>query len=190
RSLGGDGKELVQVWAKLAQENSMFLSFPPEDEIRANVKEVQAAIPGLLKHLDNRDVNVRRQLMECLTILGPAAKDALPALIKTLEDDDFAAGGAVVALGAVGPEAKPAVKALVKRYEDVKAREAAGKAREGDYYRRKILDAMEKIGPGAVDAIPMLLKYLPDQPQAARVLGKIGPAAKEAVPALEKMRRE
>jgi HEAT repeat protein len=36
----------------------------------------------------------------------------------------------------------------------------------------------------------MLLKYLPDQPQAARVLGKIGPSAKEAVPVLEKMHRD
>jgi hypothetical protein len=41
----------------------------------------------------------------------------------------------VEGLGAMGPEARPAVKALVKRYEDIKTREAAGKAREGDYYR-------------------------------------------------------
>jgi HEAT repeat protein len=190
RSLRGDGKELVHVWVKLAQDNPAFLTFPPEDEVRANPKEVQTALSDLVKHLGNQDVNVRARVMEFLAILGPAAKEAMPALIKTLDDDDFPASQAVAALGAMGPEAKPAVKALVKHYEDVKAREANGKAPEGDYRRRKILEAMEKIGPGAVDAIPLLLKYLPEQPQAARVLGKIGPLAKEAVPALEKMYRE
>src|SRR5262249_49874867 len=41
----------------------------------------------------------------------------------------------------------------------------------------------------AADAVPKLIEWLPEHPQAARVLGKIGSAAKDAIPALEKMHK-
>jgi HEAT repeat protein len=97
---------------------------------------------------------------EALRRLGPAARSAIPALIKALDDDRaWVRGGAVRALGAFRADAKetvPALIALVGREE----REAL-EAREWDY------------PPNASEAIALL--------------GDFGPAAKEALPLLRRL---
>jgi HEAT repeat protein len=189
RRIKADPKDVVLVWVKCMKENPGLLNFPPEDEIRGNAAAAKLCLPALTKYLKHEDANVRRRVTEVLKIMGPAAKDAIPALIKALDDDSFVSHGAIEALAAMGSDARPAVEALVKRFEYIKALEALGKEREGDFGRRMILTALEQIGPGAVDAVPRLIEWLPQYPQAARVLGKIGAAAKAGVPALEKMHR-
>jgi HEAT repeat protein len=189
RGMKADSKDIVLVWMKCMKENAAFLTFPPEDELRDNAAAARACLPVLAKYLQNEDVNVRRRVTEIYKILGPAARDAMPVLIKALEDDSFVSSGALDALAALGGDARPAVKAIVQRFENLKAQEAAGKEREGAYHRQLILSALEQIGPGAVDAVPKLIAWLPEYPQAARVLGKIGAPAKDGVPALEKMHR-
>ncbi|HEY7154075.1 MAG TPA: HEAT repeat domain-containing protein [Gemmataceae bacterium] len=187
RRIKADSKDIVLVWMKCMKENPALLTFPPEDELRDNAAAARSCLPVLSKYLKSEDVNVRRRVTEILKIMGPTAKDAMPDLIKALDDDSFVSSGAVAALAALGRDARPAVKALVQRFENLKNLEAAGKEREGPYHRREILSALEQIGPGARDAVPKLIEWLPEYPQAARVLGMIGAAAKDGVPALEKM---
>jgi HEAT repeat protein len=57
------------------------------------------------------------------------------------------------------------------------------------FEREKAAGALAKLGPGAKDAVPALVKALADPDEDVRrripyALGKIGPAAKDAVPAL------
>jgi HEAT repeat protein len=113
--------------------------------------------------------------------MGPAAEKAIPALIEALDGDSFVAHTAMEALGAMGSLAKPAVAPLVRKFEKTTPEE-----READYHKLKILEALEQIGPGAVEAVPRLMEWLPQNPMAVRVLGRIGPGAKAAVPVLEK----
>jgi len=122
---------------------------------------------------------VRRVAVVTLGGIGPRAKEAIPALIAALKDDDpgvrqTAAG----ALGGIGPEAKEAIPALIAALKD------------GDPgVRRTAAEALEGIGPAAKEAIPALIAALKDgdpwvRRTAAEALGAIGPAAKEAIPAL------
>lgn len=179
-----ESKEVAAVWAKLVQKNPFFLTFPPSEAIRANrsEKEIEEIVPFVVKQLKARDVNTRRRATEVLKLLGPAAKPAMPALIAALDDDSFAAHGAMEALGAMGADAQPAVAVLVRKFEAIRP-----DARESDFEKREILTALEHIGPGAREAVPQLQKWLPDNPRAARVLAAIGPDAKAAVPTLEKL---
>ncbi|MGF1580940.1 MAG: HEAT repeat domain-containing protein [Gemmataceae bacterium] len=78
--------------------------------------------------------------------MGPDAKDALPALVKALDDKELSVRGSVVkALGQIGAEAKDAVPALIKALKD--------KAKE---LREKAAYALGEIGPAAKDALPTL----------------------------------
>ena len=182
RGMQADPKEIVEIWAALLPKQPAFLHFPPTDEIRTYGKEAQPALPALLEYLNDRDVNTRRRTVEALTAMGPAAEKAIPALIKALDGDSFVAHGAMEALGAMGSRAKPAVAPLVRNFEKTKPDD-----REASYHQTKILTALEQIGPGAVEAVPRLLEWLPAHERAIRVLGKIGPGAKAAVPVLEKI---
>ncbi|HEY7426475.1 MAG TPA: HEAT repeat domain-containing protein [Gemmataceae bacterium] len=181
-ALQADSKEIVEVWVALLKKDRSFLNFPPADAIRGNRKEAQAALPALREYFKDRDVNTRRRVTEAMTALGPAAAKAIPALIEALDEDSFVAHGAMEALGAMGDLAKPAVAPLVRKFDKIKPSD-----REPDYSKDKILTTLAQIGPGAVEAVPALLKWLPDNPAAARVLGRIGPGTRTAVPALEKM---
>jgi HEAT repeat protein len=177
-----DPREIVQIWAKLVTENSWFLTFPPKDEIQLHAKDLQEILPRLLEYLKNPNVNVRRESTEILAAMGPAAREAVPALIKALDDDFDAAHGAMEALGAMGGSARPAVAPLLRKFAAIKDGDM-----EARYRRETILKSLEGIGPAAVEAVPRLLEWLPDHPRAARVLGKIGPEARTAIAPLEKM---
>jgi HEAT repeat protein len=178
-----DPKDVARIWAVLLKKNPSFVSFPPKEELREHGKEAQAALPILLDILKSPDVNARRRATEALAAMGPGAEKAIPALIETLDDESsFVADGAVEALGEMGSLAKPAVAPLLRKFEKIK-----GDDREADFEKRKILTALEGIGPGTGEAVAKLVEWLPKNPQAARVLGRIGPAAKAAVPALERI---
>jgi HEAT repeat protein len=185
KGMGAEPREVVQVWTKLIKKNKEFLTFRPREAIRLHPKEVQDSFPLLYEYLTDRDVNVRARVTEILAEMGPAATAAVPALIKALEDDSFVAHDATRALGAIGPAARPAVVPLLKRWDNIKPGE-----READYHRETILKTLASIGPGAVEAVPRLVEWLPDHPLAARALGAVGPEAKVAVGALEKMYRD
>ncbi len=157
------------------------------------------AVPELVKLLDNKDDLARGMAAQTLGIIGPAAKEAVPALIAALKNpkDDLAKikppanarglnrqGGRSVypffarALGRIGPDAKAAVPALREKlkHEDFKIRLSA-------------VEALGKIGPEAKEASLEIAEALTDGKQevilaALFALKGIGPAGKGAVPAL------
>src|SRR5205823_299713 len=77
--------------------------------------------------------------------IGPAARDAVPALIAALKaKDDSDSWAAAAALGGIGPAAKAAVPALHKL---VKERQCVASAK-----------ALGRIGPAARAAVPDLIR--------------------------------
>jgi hypothetical protein len=144
-------------------------------------------IPALVNALryERADAAVRdlvRQLAaDSLRTLGPAAKEALPALERSLKTDQ-ASGvrhAAALALGAIGPEATAALTHALRAavYED----------------RWPLIQALGALGAGGKGAVstlvgvlqgPVLHDYLGVRREAAASLGKIGSEAKAAVPAL------
>jgi len=181
-AMRADPKEIVEIWIELLKKNPWFLSHCPKAAVGERGEEARAALPLLLGFLKDPDVNTRHRATKCLAAMGPAAEKAIPELIQALDDHSFVAYGAMEALGAMGSLAQPAVAPLMNKFEAVQPGE-----REASFRKREILTALERIGPGAAEAVPRLLLWLPENPAAARVLGQIGPDADSAVPALERM---
>ena len=114
----------------------------------------------------------------------PAAKDAVPALITALEDENvYVRHLATNTLGQIGSAAKDAVPALITALGD-----------ENENVRFTAVHALGQIGPAAAPAVPALItafssgdENLHVRISAGMALGQIGPAAKDAVPELEKL---
>ncbi len=134
------------------------------------------------------DVKVRRKAIEALTTIGPDAKNAVPALIKALDDDDAEVRiGAIGAIGAIGPAAKQAVADLARFMSDrspvfcmqaiktivkigvvnetsVSALLKAMKDGADDEARYAALDGLKSLGNDAIDmAAPRLLSLIKDK---------------------------
>jgi HEAT repeat protein len=121
---------------------------------------VVAAITSYLK--EKGDVETQVALIALLERAGPAAKDAVPQLIKAIDDPREKRGAgeqkpvqasAIKALGEIGVHAKPALQRLFKLVKDAKqpmtTRQAAARAikkideRRGQLADRILLRAME-----------------------------------------------
>jgi HEAT repeat protein len=61
-----------------------------------------AAVPSLIRALDDSDQQVREQAAQALGVMGPAGLAAEPALIHTLDGDDGLASSAAIALAKLG----------------------------------------------------------------------------------------
>ena len=116
------------------------------------------AVPTMIHALGDKNPLIQSTAAGTLQLIGPGAKDAVPALIRVLKDADamITVGGegykvrqAVAgALGAIGPDAKDAVPGLVEALEDSDPRVRAVSA-----------FALSKVGgPAAKDTLPVLLK--------------------------------
>jgi CubicO group peptidase (beta-lactamase class C family) len=131
-------------------------------------------VQGLIKALGNPQAGVREDAALALGKIGPAAADAIPALVHMLADNDpYVAGRASTALGKIGPKAVPSLAcALVDSNASVRFSAAV---------------ALSNI-PG-VEPLPALLKALNDpDPRvrwtAALAMGSMGPEPRAAVPVL------
>jgi HEAT repeat protein len=139
------------------------------------------AVPALVQALgemprDGRAVDRRALAVWVLERIGPAAKDAAPALARLLRDGQVLR--AEEALAEIGePALAPVVEVL--RGQDREARQRAAWT----------LFLLAGRGHRADQAVPALKDALADdfraaQRYAAMALGDYGPAAREAVPAL------
>ena len=156
----------------------------------------------IIAALRSDDDNVVNTAAECLSLLGPKAKNAVPALAKALSHDFGEASGnfnarvsVARALARMGPESRSAIPALIAALKDEltthsKAEQPGADLLAAEAFAR----ALGSFGPAARAAVPLLVDVLKSQEQAedrwvvrveaALTLGRIGPEAAPAIPLL------
>jgi len=152
----------------------------------------EEAVPleKLVAQLSASDVASRREASYQIARRGPAAKDAVPALITALADGDKQVWSmAIATLAELGPLSADAIPALIAGLDP---RQKSGpRYRKGAEVPFRSAYALSRIG---APAIPPLLEVLKSQDSvargaAARALGGMGPVAKEAIlPLIENLR--
>lgn len=138
-------------------------------------------LPDLVRALRGRVPADRLRAAKDLGRLGWLARDAMPALVAAVNDDDpKVREAAAQAVGQMGPEALPALAGLL--------------AHPDKYVRRHAVWALGKLGPLAVPSLGDLCEALRDaDPRtasgAAQALGNMGADAAAAVPAVAEAMR-
>jgi len=138
-------------------------------------------LPDLIRALRSRLPADRVRAAKDLGRLGWLARDALPALVRAVEDDNGKVREtAAHAIGQMGPEALPALSNLLTHADK--------------YVRRNAVWALGKLGPLARPALPDLCQALKDgDPRtasgAAQALGNMGADGTDAIPYLTEAMR-
>ncbi len=143
------------------------------------------SVPRVAKGLQSNQWFVRRAAAEILGKVGPAAREAVPHLVKALADSNKKSRDAIKAAldkvllknspyapeeeEAVTPEARSEVARLMSMLTN-----GTGEA------RTKAAESLGEIGPAAEEAIPNLMRALADNDgklrnEAAQSLGRIDP---------------
>ncbi len=171
------------VLLRIADMLGQFLDGATQDAaswaLRAIGQEATMPLVGALRM--SKPGRSRTLVLRMLEELGPAAKDAIPALADMLENDSKYCEKAAEVLAAIGEDATPSLIKSVRFAEDSAVRCVA-------------IEALGAIKTTAKDAVPVLIERLRDEEavvrmRAARALGEMG--AKKAVPALiESLRDE
>ena len=104
-------------------------------------------VPALRLALqENPNTLIAREAVLALGKMGPAAKDAVDDIVKSLDTKAVGYRG-LQALAAVGPDAKGAIGELTRRLADKKVEN-----------RKYAAEALGRIGPAAKASIPALVK--------------------------------
>jgi hypothetical protein len=158
------------------------------EELTSKAETPLPALTAALQHEGSSkyiSTLVRKFAADSLAKFGPAAKEAIPALIQSLRTEaDFGICLATAsALAAIGADAVPA---LTQVLTDGEVREIE-RTTYGKLY--PTVRALSKIGPAARMAVPALVRVLGDanrsvREEAVETLGVIGPDASGAVVAL------
>jgi hypothetical protein len=119
--------------------------------------------------------------LSAFKILGPAAKDAVPRLIKifSADPDPFPQQAIPLIFAGIGRDAEPAIPILVQH----------GLTHTNVVVRNNSIHALDEIHLGPELVVPALTKCLADpdaivRAKAASALGRFGTDAQSAVPAL------
>ncbi len=171
------------------------------------------AVPALVALLDDPDDLVRDRAVDALAMIGLPAKTVLSALTRALEDKTafvrYTATRHYAFTLTPPPDSWPLLRRLMNDRDkgvaslarsalDRAMREPAPKA---SVYAQMIgmktstgyaLQQLAMLGPGAAEALPVLVPVLQDEQAlhrylAVETLGAIGPQAAAAVPALTKL---
>ena len=132
------------------------------------VENQDQQVERLIRELQDTDSDVRSIAAVALGEIGPEAEDAVPILIKLLQDQDaegFVRANAATALGKIGEGASKAVPALINALRD-----------QDKYVRKDAAEALEKIGT------PRTIKTVKDRYRVVIPLGWTG--SEDEVPAL------
>ena len=133
-------------------------------------------IDSLIGALRDTNALCREHAASALGMVGPAAANAVEALLPLLSDiDPYVVGASTNALARIGSPALPGISRLLSDIH------ATG--------RLAAVNALGKMGPEAASLTPALQKALMDSNadirwSAARALGTIGPQAGDCVPQL------
>jgi HEAT repeat protein len=152
----------------------------------------KVTVDALVAGLVDQEVEIRRLAARGLSELGPDAREAVPSIIKALNDkDEQVRAGAAAALGNGGPVAIE-IPALIEALKD-----------PAPSVQYNAVKAAGRIGPSAKALVPALVARMdntanelaarrrPDTTlylfiieEAAAAIGNVGPSAKDAVPSL------
>ncbi len=142
-------------------------------------------VAKLAAQLGSTDRDSRREAGHLLEKLGPAAKPALPELIKALDDSDKQVwANAFSAIAAIGPGAAEAIPQLVDAFDsrkgrDFRQRDKAQKLMRAAHALASIGDAARPALIGALKADDTGLRL-----GATKALGGMGARSSDAIPAL------
>jgi HEAT repeat protein len=154
-----------------------------------------ALVPFLVRALDDRDRSVSLNAVRCLDLLGPRAKEAIPAiearLLKSGEGDKDAfwdglfASDAVTAIVRIAPGSEKSAATLLKalRHRDIRSIVGA----KNSFYMRDVLE--DELQANLPAAAPLLREALKDEDadvrkSAALVLVRAGLEIETALPVL------
>jgi HEAT repeat protein len=139
---------------------------------------IPVVVPALVEMIRGNDLWLRAEAAGALYVLGPRAKDAVPALIEALQVKDVQdqvvakriRSNALHTLSRIGPEAKAAVEELtaIAGNQKLSARERQGAA-----------EALGAVGFAAENAIPTLLDLM--QKDEDRMVREAAAKAVEAI---------
>jgi HEAT repeat protein len=138
-------------------------------------------LPELVRGLHGNSAVDRLQAAKGVARLGWLARDALPALVGVLADEDPKVREAAAhAVGVMGLEALPTLTGMLTHFDK--------------YVRRQAVWALGRLGPLARPALPALCAALRDTDSrtatgAAQALGNMGSDGADAVPALAEAMR-
>lgn len=138
-------------------------------------------LPALVRALRSNSPADRVRAAKDVGRLGWLAREALPALVGALHDDDSKVReSAAHAIGSMGPEALPTLVGML--------------AHDDKYVRRNAVWALGKLGPLARPALSELCRALKDSDPrtasgAAQSLGGMGADGADAVPPLAEAMR-
>jgi HEAT repeat protein len=148
------------------------------------------ATPGIVDALQSKDTDVRDAAALFLGKLGPDAKDAVPALIARLGDDDLKGIGTVqMALAKIG---EPAVLGLMEA-TSVRGDPTKEPTARDERIRDAATEALRFIGDKAVPALVHALDSAPDAAtklNALTALWLLGTDAGEAVRPIQSALRD
>lgn len=201
------GKTLGEWMDRLGNADS-YVRLGAARALRYMGPDAVAAVPALVRALDDSDGFVRSGAAFALGKIGPGAADAVPAMVRVLRRSGYFDQGIIgPAIAGIGPAAVPALIDLTRdrdhqvRFEavgdlgrigtgmDEVARRLGELLTDGDAsIRAEAAFALWKTAQSR-DGIPVLARCLGDPNEFARMsaadhLGEIGPDAAEAVPAL------
>ena len=144
-------------------------------------KDSDQALPALLDVIHDGKLltDIRVVGVNVLAIMGPAAKAALPSLLRLQEDPEETLRTAVAAaIEAIGPVTVEDRAALIKALDSTSLT-----------HRKAAAETLTALREEGKDAVPALKRALADKDlglrlAAAAALGAIGPEAKAAIPDL------
>ncbi|MCI0465292.1 MAG: HEAT repeat domain-containing protein [Gemmataceae bacterium] len=207
--------------AKSAVPPLMVLLREDPDNAVANMAAVSlarigpAALPELVKALEDKQQPVRQRAAWALSKFGPEARAAVPSLLRALRDESARVRAlAAQALGGIGGDPEELVPPLYRSFRDAdpEARRQAGLAlvtlgvpavkelrkalgEEDAILRRDAANVLAAMGHEAKEVIAYLVPLLKDADEQVRVaaagaLGAMRSEAQTALPALLEMMRD
>jgi HEAT repeat protein len=146
----------------------------------ALVRRGEAAVPALVRLLEDSDPTVRTNAAATLGRIGLPARAALPALKRLMREETVTTAREQMArtLGQVASDQPETIDELI------------GYLETGDESTRVLAaEALGAAGQPAARAVPALMRALVDpsaqlRAEAAEALGSMGPAVRPAIPAL------
>jgi len=135
----------------------------------------EKAVPRAIEAVEDPETRLRAAAL--IRRIGPAAKEAVPALAEALSDEDPIVRSEVLfALGAIGPDAAEAVPQITKALDDEEVKVAYAACY-----------ALGQIGPSAMEAKPALHEAMESEDEflpmaAAWAVAQIHPDCPETAP--------